>query len=110
MDFIYYVLSFLLIINVIVFVHEYGHYLAARLSGVSISKFSIGMGPELFGFNDKNGTRWCFSLLPIGGYVMMLGDGDISSTTEDKNSLKDLTPEEKAQSFYAKSNWQKRRF
>jgi len=107
MDFIYYVLSFLLIINVIVFVHEYGHYLAARLSGVSISKFSIGMGPELFGFNDKNGTRWCFSLLPIGGYVMMLGDGDASSTTEDEKTLEGLSEEEKSKSITRKSAWAK---
>ena len=107
MDFVYYLLSFFIVINVIVFVHEFGHFLAARRCGVKVSTFSLGMGPELFGFTDKKGTRWIFSALPVGGYVMMLGDGDISSTTEDKNSLKDLTPEEKAQSFYAKSNWQK---
>ena len=71
MSFIYYIVSFLLIINIIVVVHEFGHYLAARQMGVKVETFSIGMGPEIFGFNDKNGTRWCFSLLPVGGYVMM---------------------------------------
>ncbi len=107
MAFFYYVLSFLIIINVIVFVHEYGHFQAARRAGVKVSTFSIGMGPEIFGYTDKQGTRWIFSALPVGGYVMMLGDGDISSTTEDKKSLKNLSEEEKKKSFYAKSNWEK---
>lgn len=107
MSFVYYFLSFFLIINVIVFVHEYGHFQAARKMGVKVSTFSLGMGPELFGFTDKHGTRWIFSALPIGGYVMMLGDGDASSMTEDKESLKGLSEEEKKQSFYAKSNWAK---
>jgi len=107
MSFIYYFLSFFLIINVIVFVHEYGHFQAARKMGVKVSTFSLGMGPELFGFEDKHGTRWIFSAFPIGGYVMMLGDGDASSMTEDKESLKGLSEEEKKQSFYAKSNWAK---
>lgn len=107
MSFIYYFLSFFLIINVIVFVHEYGHFQAARKMGVKVSTFSLGMGPELFGFTDKYGTRWIFSALPIGGYVMMLGDGDASSMTEDKKSLERLSEEEKKKSFYAKSNWAK---
>ena len=107
MSFFYYFLSFFLIINVIVFVHEYGHFQAARKMGVKVSTFSLGMGPELFGFTDKRGTRWTFSALPIGGYVMMLGDGDASSMTEDKESLKELSEEEKKKSFYAKSNWAK---
>ena len=107
MNFIYYFLSFFLIINVIVFVHEYGHFQAARKMGVKVSTFSLGMGPELFGFEDKHGTRWIFSAFPIGGYVMMLGDGDASSMTEDKESLKGLSEEEKKKSFYAKSNWAK---
>lgn len=107
MNFIYYFLSFFLIINVIVFVHEYGHFQAARKIGVKVSTFSLGIGPELFGFEDKHGTRWIFSAFPIGGYVMMLGDGDASSMMEDKESLKGLSEEEKKKSFYAKSNWAK---
>jgi regulator of sigma E protease len=65
------------------------------------------MGPELFGFDDKNGTRWCFSLLPIGGYVMMLGDADVSSATESEESIKDLAEEEKKKSIIYKNNWEK---
>jgi regulator of sigma E protease len=90
-----------------VFVHEYGHFLAAKQVGVKVTKFSLGIGPEIFGVEDRHGTRWCFSLLPVGGYVMMLGDGDIASATEDDESLKDLSEEERKQSFLAKSNWEK---
>jgi regulator of sigma E protease len=107
MDTICYLLSFFVIINIIVFVHELGHFLAAKHVGVKVSTFSIGIGPEVFGFDDRHGTRWRFSLFPIGGYVMMLGDGDIASATEDEESVKDLSEEEKQQSFLVKSNWEK---
>lgn len=107
MDALYYVVSFLVIINIIVFVHEYGHYSAARSIGVGISTFSIGMGPEVFGFTDKNGTRWRCSLFPVGGYVMMLGDGDIASGTEDEKSLDGLSEQEKSKSITRKSAWEK---
>ncbi|MDR2157851.1 MAG: RIP metalloprotease RseP [Holosporaceae bacterium] len=107
MTILYHLISFFLIINIIVFVHEYGHFWAANQMGIKVSKFSIGIGPEVFGFDDKRGTRWRFSLFPIGGYVMMLGDGDITSSTEDEESLKDLSEEERKKSFLAKSNWQK---
>jgi regulator of sigma E protease len=102
-----YLISFFLIINVIVFVHEYGHFLAARQVGVKVSVFSLGIGPEVCGFSDRHGTRWRLSLLPIGGYVMMLGDGDVASVTEDEKSLENCSEEEKKQSFFAKSNWEK---
>jgi regulator of sigma E protease len=88
-------------------VHEYGHLLAAKSVGIKVTTFSLGIGPEIFGFNDKRGTRWRISLLPIGGYVMMLGDGDIASATEDEESLKNLSEEDKKQSFLTKSNWEK---
>lgn len=107
MDIVYYVLSFLIVINVIVFVHEYGHYLAAKSVGVGVSTFSIGMGPEIFGFTDKSGTRWSFSLFPVGGYVMMLGDGDIASATEDEKAIEGLSEEEKSKSITRKSEWEK---
>lgn len=107
MNSLYYIISFILVITVVVFFHELGHYLAARKCGVKVVKFSIGMGPELFGFNDKNGTRWIFSLIPIGGYVMMLGDSDISSSKANEEAIKKLSKEEKNMTLEAKSNWQK---
>ena len=69
-----YVLPFLAVLTVLVFVHEMGHYLVARYCGVRIEVFSIGFGREIIGWNDKVGTRWKFSLFPIGGYVKMFGE------------------------------------
>ena len=62
-----YIIPFLVILTVLVFVHEMGHYLVARFNGVRVEVFSIGFGPELFGWNDSHGTRWKFSLVPLGG-------------------------------------------
>lgn len=104
---LYYIFSFLIIINLIVFVHEFGHYWAARHVGVDVTTFSIGMGPEICGFTDKHGTRWCISMFPVGGYVMVLGDADASSTTESEEIKKTLSEEQKKRSIFAKNNWEK---
>src|SRR5215475_15533492 len=69
-----YIVPFLVILTVLVFVHEFGHYLVARWNGVRVEVFSIGFGPELFGWTDRAGTRWKVSLLPFGGYVRMFGE------------------------------------
>ena len=61
--------TFLIVLSILVFVHEWGHYIVARMCGVRVDVFSIGFGKEIYGFNDKNGTRWKFSLIPLGGYV-----------------------------------------
>ena len=73
------VLPFLVVITILVFVHEMGHFLVARLNGVRVEAFSIGMGPEVVGRTARSGTRWKFCALPIGGYVKMFGDADIAS-------------------------------
>ena len=73
------VLWFVVILTVLVFVHEFGHYLIARWNRVRVDVFSIGFGPELFGWWDRAGTRWKFSAIPLGGYVKMFGDSDASS-------------------------------
>lgn len=67
------ILWFLVLLTPLVFVHEFGHFAVARLCGVRVEVFSIGFGPELFGYTDRKGTRWKFSLLPLGGYVRMFG-------------------------------------
>jgi regulator of sigma E protease len=74
-----YVVVFLVILTAVIFVHEAGHYLVARWNGVRVDIFSIGFGPELFGYTTKSGTRWKFSLFPLGGYVKMFGDADPAS-------------------------------
>ncbi|HLY54848.1 MAG TPA: site-2 protease family protein, partial [Stellaceae bacterium] len=89
------VLPFLIGVTLLVFVHELGHYLVARWAGVRVEIFSIGFGPELFGWNDRHGTRWRVSAVPLGGYVMMFGDPDaISSLPAD--TVSSLSPEEQA--------------
>ncbi|WP_026986236.1 RIP metalloprotease RseP [Fodinicurvata fenggangensis] len=126
-----FVIPFLIILTVLVFVHELGHYLVARWCGVRIDAFSIGFGPELFGWNDRHGTRWKFSAIPLGGYVKMFGDADVTSRPAPSRSAassaqqddhqgqgvgageetgswaggreRPLTPEEKAVSFHHKS-------
>ncbi|ACI98615.1 RIP metalloprotease RseP [Rhodospirillum centenum] len=92
---------FLVVLTVLVFVHELGHYWVARRNGVRVEVFSIGFGPELFGFNDRAGTRWKFSAVPLGGYVKMFGDADAASRPDFR--LDDLPPEERARSFYHQS-------
>jgi regulator of sigma E protease len=96
-----YLVPFLLILSVVVFVHEFGHYWVARRNGVRIEVFSIGFGPELFGRNDRHGTRWKFSAIPLGGYVKMLGDADAASATIDLSHARD------PDSFPSKSVWQR---
>jgi regulator of sigma E protease len=74
-----YVVPFLVVLTILVFVHEFGHFAVARWNGVRVEVFSIGFGPELFGWYDRSGTRWKFSAIPLGGYVKMFGDSDPSS-------------------------------
>jgi len=100
-NFLWIVLSFLVVLTVLVFVHELGHYLIARYNRVRIDVFSIGFGPELFGWNDRAGTRWKFSAIPLGGYVKMFGDSDPSSALASAD-LAEMTPEERAASFHHK--------
>jgi regulator of sigma E protease len=97
----HYAVSFLLVLTVLVFFHELGHFWVARRNGVRVETFSIGFGQELFGFNDRHGTRWKFSLLPLGGYVKMFGEGDALPTSDGKERV--LTPEERAVSFSQKT-------
>lgn len=98
--------TFVLVLSILVFVHEFGHYYIAKINGVKIESFSIGFGKELCGFTDKHGTRWKFSLIPLGGYVKMFGDtdpasaGHSSEVTEDGQS-RQHTAEEKRVAFYA---------
>ena len=89
-----YIIPFIILILVVVFIHEYGHYYFARKYGVGVTTFSIGMGHELFGYTDKNGTRWKFSAIPIGGYVKFFGDHDIFSNFNRKELRKKYNEED----------------
>src|ERR1044071_681802 len=96
----FYVVVFLVVLTVLVFVHELGHYLIARRNGVKVEVFSIGFGPELFGWWDRSGTRWKFSTIPLGGYVKMFGDADASSGLPAR--IGQMTAAERAVSFHGK--------
>ena len=95
------ILAFLFVLTIIVFIHEMGHFLAARWCGVAVSTFSIGFGPELAGFNDRHGTRWKLSAIPLGGYVKFLGDENEASVG-DRAALAAMTPEERSRTFAGK--------
>lgn len=100
-QFLHYTASFIIVLSVIVFIHEYGHYIVAKLSGIKIEVFSIGFGKELVGWNDKSGTRWKISLLPLGGYVKMFGDIDPASAP-DTEKINHFTEEERKIAFHTK--------
>src|SRR5262249_28458565 len=89
---------FILVLTLLVFVHEYGHYWVARRFGIHAEVFSIGFGPELFGWTDRNGTRWKVSAIPLGGYVKFLGDNDATSATPSDASL---TAEQQRRAFFS---------
>ncbi len=102
----WYIVPFLVVLSILVFVHELGHYLVARYNGVGVDVFSIGFGPEVFGWNDKAGTRWKISWFPLGGYVKMVGDADAASTP-DTVALKKMDEEARKRSLFYKTVWQR---
>ena len=99
--FVGYVVPFLFVLTIVVFFHELGHFLVARWAGVKVLTFSLGFGPELFGFNDRRGTRWRVSAVPLGGYVKFLGD-DTEASTSSAETLANMTDDERAGSFHHK--------
>lgn len=98
--------SFIFIISLIVFIHEFGHFLVARWCGVKVEEFSLGFGKELFGFFDKRGTRWKFCALPFGGYVKMYGDRN-GASVPDFEAVQAMSQSEKAISFTCKNVYQR---
>src|SRR5712691_6288091 len=93
------VLPFLFVLTVVVFFHELGHFWVARRCGVKIDAFSVGFGPELFGFYDRHGTRWRIAVIPLGGYVRFHGD-DSAASTPDRRALAAMSADEKRVSFF----------
>jgi regulator of sigma E protease len=91
-------LPFLFVLSIVVFFHELGHFVVARWCGVRVLTFSIGFGPELTGFNDRHGTRWKISAIPLGGYVKFLGD-DNAASVPDQAAVAAMSPDERKVSF-----------
>ena len=107
MEILNFIIPFIILLTVVVFVHEYGHYYFARRYGVGITDFSIGFGKEIFGFNDRSGTRWKFCLIPLGGYVKFFGDRNVFSQSEQDSLLKKYNEEDQKKLFVVKPLYQR---
>ncbi len=102
-----YIVPFIVLILIVVFIHEYGHYYFAKKYGVGVTDFSIGFGQEIFGWNDKYGTRWKICWIPLGGYVKFFGDRNVYSQTDHKEILEKYTEEEQKKLFTLKPLYQR---
>lgn len=100
------IIPFLFVLTVVVFVHEMGHYLVGRWCGIGVREFSIGFGPELIGFNDRKGTRWKLSAIPLGGYVKFVGDMAVTSDPASQDTEM-LTAEERKVAFHLQPVWKR---
>lgn len=101
-----YILPYVVVLSLLVFVHELGHYLAGRWSGIRVLAFSIGFGPEIVGYTDTHGTRWKLSAIPLGGYVRFYGDADAASLA-DGDELAEMTLAERAQTLAGAKLWKR---
>lgn len=100
-------IAFIIILSVVVFVHEFGHYIIAILNKVKVDEFAIGYGKELWSKVDKRGTRWKICALPFGGFVKFFGDEDASSSLTDREKLEKMSPENKEKCLYFKNVYQR---
>ena len=98
------ILPFLLVLGIVIFVHEYGHYIVGRWAGIHAEVFSIGFGPEVVGWTDARGTRWKVCWIPLGGYVKFLGDADAASNP-DREALEGMSVEERRRSLQGAPLW-----
>ena len=101
------IIPFIILILVVVFIHEYGHYYFARKYGVGVTDFSIGFGKEIFGWNDKSGTRWKVCWIPLGGYVKFFGDRNVFSQADQEELLKNYKKEDQEKLFVTKPLYQR---
>ena len=102
-----FIIPFITLILVVVFVHEYGHYYFAKKYGVGVTDFSIGFGKELFGWNDKSGTRWKICFIPLGGYVKFFGDRNVFSQADHEKILNKYNKEDQKKLFVTKPLYQR---
>ena len=102
-----YILPFIALIVVVVFIHEYGHYYFAKRYGVGVTDFSIGFGKEMFGWNDKSGTRWKVCAIPLGGYVKFFGDRNVYSEADNEKIINEYSKEDQEKLFVLKPLYQR---
>ena len=101
------ILPFVTLILVVVFIHEYGHYYFAKKYGVGVTDFSIGFGKEMFGWNDKSGTRWKICWIPLGGYVKFFGDRNVFSQADQEKIINKYSSEDQKKLFVLKPLYQR---
>ena len=102
-----YLIPFLILIMIVVFIHEYGHYYFAKRYGVGVTDFSIGFGREIFGWNDKSGTRWKVCWIPLGGYVKFFGDRNVFSQSEQQEVINKYGEKDRNKLFILKPLYQR---
>ena len=102
-----FIIPFIILILVVVFIHEYGHYYFAKRYGVGVTDFSIGFGREIFGWNDKSGTRWKICWIPLGGYVKFFGDRNVFSQSDQEELLKKYNKDDQEKLFVTKPLYQR---
>tara|TARA_A100001015_G_scaffold231184_1_gene261723 strand:+ start:3668 stop:4780 length:1113 start_codon:yes stop_codon:yes gene_type:complete len=102
-----YLIPFIILILIVVFVHEYGHYYFAKKYGVGVTDFSIGFGQEIFGWNDRSGTRWKICWIPLGGYVKFFGDRNVFSQADQEKIIQKYNEEDKEKLFVLKPLYQR---
>ncbi len=100
------ILPFIFVLSIVIFFHEFGHFIVGRLCGVKVDAFSLGFGPELFAFTDRSGTRWRLGLLPLGGYVKFHGDANGASMS-DEESVAAMPASERAVTFFMQKVWKR---
>ena len=101
------IIPFIVLILIVVFIHEYGHYYFAKKYGVGVTDFSIGFGKEIFGWNDKSGTRWKICWIPLGGYVKFFGDRNVFSQADQEKIISKYNKEEQKKLFVLKPLYQR---
>ena len=102
-----FIVPFIVLILVVVFIHEYGHYYFAKKYGVGVTDFSIGFGKEIFGWNDKSGTRWKVCWIPLGGYVKFFGDRNVFSQSDQEELIKKYDEKQREKLFVLKPLYQR---
>ena len=101
-----YLVPFIFVLSLVVFIHEFGHFLVGRWCGIKVDAFSMGFGPELLHYTDRKGTRWRLAALPLGGYVKFHGDANGASAT-DFDGIAAMSEEERAVSFAGQVVWKR---
>ena len=101
------IIPFIVLIVVVVFIHEYGHYYFAKRYGVGVTDFSIGFGKEIYGWNDSSGTRWKICWIPLGGYVKFFGDRNVFSQSDQEELIKKYNEEDRKKLFVLKPIYQR---